>query len=310
MVAWARKRQPVRDWYWAASPEDRREYDAFGPWVDAVRSQGEMPPRFRAAYSAHHDARFLLKVPIAADRLAMRPGMNLYRMVLAVHDDRLSLLQLVEGGIATRTIAWTDVAAVRSHVNLLSASWSLLLRDGDAVTVDYNTVSSWRLDTVTDFIRARLTPDAERINEQSKVGQVAVADLFFQNMLLAVRRSLPRPVVPLHFEPRDRPCRDAANRRRLSTGLLILDATDELVIVDRGAPVRRYFHPTYAARLTFIPYASLTAFALTPPPSDGKARFHHLALSIDRQVIDQPCLASPDRVVACLAGHGVPQTAG
>jgi hypothetical protein len=307
MLAWARKRQPERDWYWGASPEDRREYDAFGPWIDAVRGAADMPPRFRAAYGEHRDARFLLKVPIAADRLQVRPGMSLYKMVVAVHDDRISLLRLVDGAIVTRTIAWREVAAIRSMINLLSANWSLLLRTGETIAVDYNAVSSRRLDAVTGFIRIRLTPDAERPNAAAGAS-VDIADHFFQNMLVDVGNSLPRPVMPLHFEPRDRACRDAGNRRRLSTGVLILDAADELVIVDRGAPVRRYFHPTYAARLTYVPYAALTAFVLLPPPA-GKARFHTLRLTIDRQVIDQPCLIAPDRVAACLAAHGVPRTA-
>ena len=74
--------------------------------------------------------------------------------------------------------------------------------------------------------------------------------------------------------------------------------------------MRRYFHPTYAARSTYIPFAGLTAFALAAPPPDGKARFHALTLTIDRQTIVQPCLISPDRVAACLAEHGVPRKAG
>ena len=114
--------------------------------------------------------------------------------------------------------------------------------------------------------------------------------------------------MPLHFEPRDRFCHDAQNRRRLSTGQMILDAGDELVIVDREAPVRRFFHPTYAARLTYVPYARLSSFALLPPP-EGKARFRTLRLVVGRQTIDQPCLVAPERVVACLAGHGVRQVA-
>ncbi len=309
MFVLARKRQPEGDWYRAASPEDRREYDAFGPWVDAVHSAAEMPPRFRPAYAEHRDARFLLKVPIAADRVSVRPGMDLYRMILAIDDDGLSLMRLADGAIVTRTIVWREIAAVRSMTNLLAARWSLLLSDGEAVTVDYNAVSSKRFDAVTDFIRDRLLPGAERANAKGDGGTIAVADLFFQNMLHAVEHATPRPVTPLHFEPRDRPCRDFENRRRLSTGLLILDAAEELVIVDRGAATRRWFHPTYAHRCTYVPFALLTAFSLAPPPPGGGARFHTLTLSLGRQAVVQPCLTSPDRVVACLAGHRVPQVA-
>lgn len=309
MFARGAKRRPQADWYWAASPEDRREYDAFGPWVDPVRSEGEMPLRFRAAYGDHRDARFLFKVPIGADRVDVRPGMVLYRMVLAVHDDRLSVLRLVDEKIVTRTIAWNEVAAIRSTINLLRASWSLLVRDGDAITIDYNAVSSWRLDKLTDFVRAKLTPQAERPNQAGPGEEIAVADLFFQNMLQSVRSSTLAPVVPIHFEPRDRPCRDEANRRRLSTGLLVLDTPDELIIVDRGSPVRRRLHPTYAARTVFVPHERLTGFAVAAPPA-RQAQFRHLCLHLDRQVIEQPCLADPSDIAAVLREHGVPQLAG
>lgn len=304
----ARKRQPETDWYWAASPEDRKEYDAFGPWVDAVRSAADMPPCFRAAYGQHRDARFLLKVPIAADRQEVRPGMNLYRQVLAVHDDRIAVLWVEGGTIVTRTISWSDIAAIRSATNLLRANWTLLLGNGETIAVDYNAVSTRRLDAVTEFVRERLVPDAERPNA-GDASSVAVADYFFQSMLFAVRNSLPRQVTPLHFEPRDRLCRDWHNRPGLSTGLMILDAGDELIVVDRGAAVRRVFHPTYAAGLTYMPYRRLTGFALLPPPA-GRGRFRTLRLVLDRLTIDRPCLVAPDRVVAHLAARGVPQAAG
>ena len=309
MYPWAGKRQPVpyRDWHRAASAEERTEYDAFGPWIDPIRGESEMPRRFRDAYAEHRDARFLLKVPIGADRLQVRPGMDLYKMVLAVHDDRLSLIRLVENEVAQRTIGWNDVAAIRSHTNLLFANWSLLLRDGGTISFDYSAVSSRRLDKVTDFIRAQLTRRLARTDVGPLGASVAVADLFFQNMLMAVRASSTGPVVPIHFEPRDRPCRTAENRRRLTTGLLILEAPDEIIIVDRELPFRRRFHPTYAARTTFIPTAMLTSFSLVPPPPESRLRFHQLRLVIDRQTIDQPCLVSPDRVMACLARHGVSQ---
>lgn len=308
MLAWARRRPDrYEDWYWGASPEDRREYDAFGPWVDLVRNEEEMPARFRSAYDEHREARFLLKVPINADRRDVRPGMALYRQVVAVHDDHLSVLSVIEGKLTTRTITWGEVVAIRSMTNLLSANWSLLLAGGETLTIEYNSVSSRRLDAVTSFVRDRVTPGVVRSGGALPAGaNVAIADLFFQNMLLSARAVTAKPAAPVHFEPRDRPCRTSENRRRLTTGLLVLDTPGELMIIDRGEPARRFFHPTYAARTTFIPYKRLSAFAVVPPPP-GKAGFHALRLFMDRQVIDQPCLGEPFDVIAVLAEHGMAQ---
>ena len=48
MIAFFRKPSSAAqgDWYRDASPADRQEYDAFGPWLHAVRSPVDMPPRF------------------------------------------------------------------------------------------------------------------------------------------------------------------------------------------------------------------------------------------------------------------------
>jgi hypothetical protein len=37
-------------------------------------------------------------------------------------------------------------------------------------------------------------------------------------------------------------------------------------------------------------------------------RFHELTLRLDKQVVRQSCLVAPERVLARLAAHGVPQT--
>ncbi|MEJ2037173.1 MAG: MarR family transcriptional regulator, partial [Maritimibacter sp.] len=60
-------------WYYAASDEDRREYDAYGPWVVEVKSEADMPPRFRSFYEADKSANLLLKLPRREERRELRP---------------------------------------------------------------------------------------------------------------------------------------------------------------------------------------------------------------------------------------------
>ena len=183
-----------------------------------------------------------------------------------------------------------------------------MLRDGGAFGLDYNAVSSNLMDKVTEFVRSRWIRhgEAPRLVEPDPV--VTVADHYFRYQLGAKRRSGPQPVVPIHAEPRDRYCRDAANRRRLSTGVMFLDTPDELIIVNRGKPTRRFFEARYAGDCIFVPYAGLTSFALVRPPADRSTRFCELALRLDKQVVRQSCLVAPERVAARLAAHGVPQT--
>lgn len=46
-------------WYHEASPEDRAEYDAYGPRIVEVKDEADMPPCFGSFYPADKDARIL-----------------------------------------------------------------------------------------------------------------------------------------------------------------------------------------------------------------------------------------------------------
>jgi hypothetical protein len=185
---------------------------------------------------------------------------------------------------------------------------TLMLRDGGAFALEYNTVSSTLIREVTDFVRSHWTPHGEAPRALEPNPVVTIADLVFQNELDAKRRSGPQSVVPIHAEPANRYCRDAANRHRLSTGVMFLDAPDELIVINRGEPTRRFLEARYAMNCVFVPYAAVTSFALVRPPTGRAKRFHELTLQLDKQVFRQSCLVAPERVLARLAAHGAPQT--
>lgn len=309
-MAWGQRRQiEHHDWYWTASEDDRREYDAFGPWIYDIKSERDVPRRFRANYAEHRDARFLLKVPRDIERREAHPGMDFYSTVLAVGDAGVSLMRAEPDAVTTQTLSWDQIAAVKSYTNLLISRWTLFLHDGTSFTLDYNTVSSDLMDKVTLFVRSRWQRPSDA---QSGTGPdvVTVNDHFFRYELADNRRNGPRPVVPIHFEPRDRWCRDERNRRRLTTGVMMLDAPDELIIVNRDKPTRRFWETRYAASVLFVPYAGLTSFALSPPPTDQPGHFHDLVLRLDKQLIRQSCLVAPDMVLRQLVAHGVPEDTG
>ena len=117
-----------------------------------------------------------------------------------------------------------------------------MLRDGGAFALEYSTVSSSLMRKV-DGLRP-LPVDALRgkrraRSERNSTPPLSTTDLVFQNALDAERRCGPQPDAPIHYEPANRFCRDAANRRRLSTGVMFLDAPSELIIINRGEPTRR-----------------------------------------------------------------------
>ena len=233
--------------------------------------------------------------------------MDLYVAVLAVHDHGASLMKLNGEGVVSQDIVWSDVAALESYRDLLYSRLTLKLRDGGAFALEYSTVSSDLMRKVTDFIRSQWVRQGEATLMVGAEPVVTIADIAFQNALDAKRRSGPQPVAPIHDEPANRYCRDAANRRRLSTGVMFLEAPGELIIVNRDEPTRRFLEARYAVDWVSIPYAGMTSFALASPPAGRSRRFYELSLRVGRQVLRQSCLVAPERVLARLTARGVPQ---
>ena len=295
-------------WYQAASPEDRREYDLFGPWINEVKTEADVPRRFRTYYPEHKGARFLLKIPRNADRREVRPGMDLYLAMVAIHEGGVSFMELKDGQVGKRDLAWNQVAATGSFGDKLLGTWTLYLTDGTRFGFDYNKVSSDLMDQVTDFIRARLAPPQDK---KAPASQSAVAlsddDLFFGSALMEVRRRGPEPMVPIHFEPQGRPCRNDEGERAVSTGLLILDAPEELILLNRDKPARLPDEAWLAANDIFIPYRALTGFSLAAPAEASQGQFLQLLLHLGKQTITQPCLAIPQVAMETLKARGVAQ---
>ena len=295
------------DWRRRADPEDLREYDAFGPWIFEVRSDAEMPKRFRPYYAEHRHARYLIKLPINLDRRAAQPGMDLYHAVIAIHDDGAVVLRLQDGQVAASSVTWPDVVAVRCYTNLLLGRWSLLLCNGDEVNIDYNTVSSRLIDSISEFIRARCFWPAPIAENRLEVAPVPVVDPLFQYHQSVARRIGPQPAVVVHYEAKNQPCRNAAKKRRRTTGLMLVDGPNELTIVADDPPERHPFRAHFSVCSTFVAYARITSFSVSPPSTLKPPQFQTLTLYLDKQTIRQRCLVIPETVLALLRSRGIAQ---
>ncbi len=302
-----RKRSPLRQ-AWSrtdADPEALREYDAFGPWLLQIRSAADMPPRFRSAYAGLEDSDYLIKIPRSMDRRDAYPGADLYGAVFALDVDGFTLLEAVDGaeGFVSRQISWDDVAAVRIVSNLLRSDFALLLKEGDELTVTYNSVSAELMTRVAAFVRQHCM-EADDFGASTPNDAEEFEDFFF-NAMLAEERHGGQFMLPIYFEPPGKSCRNAQNRRRLTTGLLILLSGGELVVIDRDTPTRRRFFAHYVYRKTYLSLKSVRAFRLQPPPENMPGHFMMLELIIEQLRLGIPCFRSPDRVIELLRRYGI-----
>nr|WP_321445109.1 MarR family transcriptional regulator [uncultured Cohaesibacter sp.] len=293
------------NWYKAASPEDRKEYDAFGPWLTLVKSEADMPRRFRSLYEEHAGAKYLIKVPKNADRRNLRPGMDLYEAIIAVEDDGIFLARLEDSGIWTQHAVWDEIAAICSFGDRLQGIWTLYLKDGNRLNVTFNRVSGDLMEEVTDTVRSHLSDQPSTAHADSDTDDLHFSDddLFFGSSLLELRRRPGGPFTPLHFEPQGQPCLDANNKDAVSTGILCLDGGSELVIINRGDPCHKKGEAWFAGNDMFIPYNRITSSQVVGAPIPGSGQFYNLVIGLDRQLIEQPCLDDPKDVLAAIRAH-------
>jgi hypothetical protein len=256
-------------------PSDRREYDAFGPWIYPIRTCDDMPRRFRLWYEELQSSTFLFKVPINAERRAMRPGMDLYRFVLAVDRDRIVLLEWNGSSATRRNIAMDTIQAVRTYQDLLPSDLSLYLADGGIVRLEYNAVSSHEMEKVVDFLRERMIAgrksSSKPITNPSGGSGNEIRDHFYRGMWEMRARHSPSARI-LHWEPPGISCRNQGGWGKSSLGCLVLDEGGDMVVINRGQFMRSWHETVYSKADLYIPWTAIRTVELVQKPA-GRTRF-------------------------------------
>ncbi len=293
------------DWRTAADPDDLREYDRFGPWIDHIGEPADMPRRFRQWWPELGEATYLLKVPRAYDRAQVRPGMDLFESVLAAFPDRLCVLRAQPGEIVRTDVARDEIVASVRHTNLLIGRWSSLLADGTRVDVEFNSVSHALITEVERFLMSDDLTSATPV----PTPEVAPADHFHKSVLNTLNAGEPLRIRPVHVEEPGRPCRTDRGRRRRAAGLVVLASGADLVLFNRDLAVQpRFRRANYAYNLIRVPFRRITSFEVRSPLDTSPPGFCQLVLRCREQEIVQPCLTRPDAVAALLDAHGVART--
>jgi hypothetical protein len=114
------------------------EYDAFGPWIDEVRTEDEIPRLYRDRAWNLGSYRLVLKVPRNISRRDATPDMDLYDHVLAVGPELLTVLSRHGAAYDETTIAYDEIAAIEDRVDLLDGRLALRMLDGSTVAVGYS----------------------------------------------------------------------------------------------------------------------------------------------------------------------------
>lgn len=306
MSAFFRKqRAPLdSDWRLKTDPVDLREYDAFGPWIYPIPTYDDMPRRFRQYYEELQSSQYFFKVPINAERSAMRPGMDLYRSVLAIYHDRVVVLEWDGSEVRRRDIAMDAIQAVRTSSDLLPSDLTLFIADGSTVRLDYNAVSSHEIEKVVDFLRERIVASTTSSSKSTANGSARsseeVRDFFYHGLWEERFRRVPSARI-LYWEPPGINCRNYAGWGRSSLGCLMLDEGGDLLVINRGQFMRRWLETVYSKAFLYIPWTALQAAELIQKPCGRKHPVPTLRLSLKGHIVDLELFAPTSELCQLLA---------
>ncbi|PWD49576.1 hypothetical protein C8046_01450 [Serinibacter arcticus] len=149
------------------------EFEKFGPWIDEVRTPADVPPLFRSYPLDLTSTALVLKVPRSIHRRDATADMDLYDHMLVLDDIGLTALsrrtdgdrhhrrgtRREPGSYTVWSVRYVDVAAVQDSVSLLDASFTVLSRAGDALTVRYNGSARASVQRLVDALRVGTTSD-------------------------------------------------------------------------------------------------------------------------------------------------------
>ena len=277
------------DWRVRADPKDLREYDAFGPWIYPVHTLEEMPPRFRSWYDELHSSTFLLKVPINAERSALRPGMDLYRSALAVYPEQIVVLEWSGSNVIRRDIDMSAIQAVRMSSDLLPSELSLYIADGGIFRLKYNAVSSHEIEKIVEFLRNRMIAcrplSARFVSTESGRSGGDIRDHFYRGIWAMRCRHNPSARI-LHWEPPGIRCRSYGGWGKSSLGCLVLDEGDDLAVFYRGQFMRSWRETVYSTADLYIPWAAVQSSELIGKPSGRNRRIPTVRINLQGHHVD------------------------
>lgn len=147
------------------------EHEAFGPWIDRVRTFDDVPRLYRDAGIDPAAQRMVLKVPRNIDRRDAVPGMHLYDHLIAVGWETLTVLQRRGDSYEHLVVPLDQVAALESSVNLLDGRLRIHTVDGGSVAVGYNAADDTPVRELITLLREMYAPLDPAASDMAAAGR-------------------------------------------------------------------------------------------------------------------------------------------
>lgn len=264
------------------------EYDSFGPWIYEIDETHTMPPVFRDHYNIAECPKMLFKIPVNEERRNLRPGMNMYRLVVGLYKSYIYILALSNGQVSETKIAYDDIEAVANSIDLLEGIFTLYIGTG-MYEIDYNASSAEIMNRVVAIVREELKGTGRPANTPIvRSDIVEFADnlsTLYKNMFMDMKKR-EKVITPVLFQKR-------VDVQYLSNIILYkvvnfflqsellssmyISLEKELVLISRGNCFNYRRFPVHKKAVYYIPFQTIRTITIT----DSKKYRNISRVSID-----------------------------
>lgn len=170
------------------SADNTPELNRFGPWIDEVRTVDDLPRLFREAGIDPTGYRRVLKVPRDIEGRNANPTMHLYDYLLAVNEERFTVLARRDDAYYTVHVPLDRIAAIVDSVRLLNGRLTVHTVDGPVVTVKYNASANGPIRDLTSLLRRWYLPEALAVAAEPPPGPAPRLDIADTGLLTDYER--------------------------------------------------------------------------------------------------------------------------
>lgn len=242
-----------------------KEYDAFGPWILEINDEYPMPPLYIKHYHEKETPLMLIKIPRNIDRRNATPDMNLYDYVVGMFASYLYILKRVRNSVEEKRVWYKDIVAVRSTAALLSGELVFFLK-GEAIIINYNTVSKEIMDTLADIIRGKYSTEIHCLDIAPLEYDINKIEHYYALLIDQMKRKDAKirmvAYQPLwKLEPKYPRLNKAFSfliRRKVLSNTALITNDRELIILERELPVRYIKSPDFTYSCLYLPYQTIT----------------------------------------------------
>ena len=219
-----------------------------------------MPPIFVPYYKEQENCLLLIKVPRNIDRKDTKPGMNLYDYVIGMYEAYGYILKRKDKEIEEIKFSYDRVEGIENYRDLLLGLLTIHLTNYDII-IRYNTVSEDIILQLVKIIRDRYSQkNYNKIPIKNKIEAHEITERFYENIINKMYSDGDSFDI-MAFQPAVKANNSRGNlfqkiirlmRLKLLLITVHLCSSGELLVIDKGRPIRYLKETAYSYRFTSI----------------------------------------------------------